>query len=308
MQLVSAGKLHLDAPLGTYLPQYPKWGKITIRQLLNNTSGIYDYIDQPQWWEQVMDHPHKIYHPEQLLKIAYQHKPYFAPNKGWHYSNSNYLILGLVIEKLSNETMQHAMQQLLENTNLHNSYYLTANYSTEFLHRMVHGYYQDIDNTETNGSWGSSAAGLVSTPNQIVSWVQALFDKSIISTQELHMMEQTVSVTTGQPSHDFSKTAYGLGMFRMNTPAGLVWFTPGLTPGYRSLWIYMPCYDISLAYSVSNSLIGKPIHVKMMRQIIPTILEDKTVQHAIKKYQQQAKLPDYCHTLTPAKKWSFVNL
>lgn len=307
MQLVSSGKLHLDAPLGTYLPQYPKWGNITLRQLLNNTSGIYDYIDVPHWWEQVMDHQHKMYYPDQLLKIAYQHKPYFAPNKGWHYSNSNYLILGLVIEKLGNETMQHAMQQLLEKANLHNSYYLTTNYSTEFLQQMVHGYYLNIDNTETNGSWGSSAAALVSTPNQIVIWVQALFDKSILSTQELLMMEQAVSVTTGQPSHDLSTAAYGLGMFRMNTPAGLVWFTPGLTPGYRSLWVYIPCFDISFAYSVSDSLIGKPVHVEMMRKIIPTILRDRTVKQAIKKYQQQPNLPDYCHTLNPTKEWSFVN-
>ncbi|MFA6302798.1 MAG: serine hydrolase domain-containing protein [Legionella sp.] len=308
MQLISAGKLQLDAPLGTYLPQYPKWEKITIRQLLNNTSGIYDYIDEPHWWEQVMDHPHKIYHPEQLLKIAYQHKPYFAPNQGWHYSNSNYLILGLVIEKLSNKSIQHALQQLLDKANLHNSYFMTANYSIEFLQQMVHGYYQDIDNTEINGSWGSSAAALISTPNQIVLWVQTLFNKAILSNQELLMVEQAVSVTTGQPSNDFSKTAYGLGMFRMNTPAGLVWFTPGLTPGYRSIWVLMPCYNISFAYSVSNSLIGIPIHEEMMRQLIPTILNDKAVQHAIKKYQQQANLPDYCRTLAPSKEWSFVSL
>lgn len=138
-------------------------------------------------------------------------------------------------------------------------------------------------------------------------FIHYFFHDKILPAKALSTMEQTVSLTTGHLSSDYSENAYGLGMFRMNTPAGLIRFTPGLTPGYRSLWVYMPCYDISFAYSVSNALIDKSLHLTMMEQIIPTILADKGVQKSIKKYQKKASLPDYCHTVTPANEWRFIN-
>lgn len=90
---------------------------------------------------------------------------------------------------------------------------------------------------------------------------------------------------------------------------GVVWFTPGLTPGYCSLWVYMPCKGISFAYSASNSLIGVPFHIEMMQKIISTLLADKTVQQDIAKYQhEKTTLPNYCSNVKPAEKWSFVKL
>ncbi len=173
---------------------------------------------------------------------------------------------------------------------------------------MVHGYYLTFDNTKVNGSWGYGAAALVSTPQQIVMWVRELFGGKILSQQSLKLMENAVALDTGKASEHFATSAYGLGVFRMNTPAGVIWFTPGLTPGYRSLWVYMPCKGISFAYSASNSLIGVPFHVEMMQQIISTLLADKTVQQGIEKYQRKTALPSYCFQVKSAEKWSFVKL
>jgi D-alanyl-D-alanine carboxypeptidase len=306
LKLVASGKITLDAPIGKYFPEYPKWQNITVRQLLNHTSGIYDYIDGPNWWEHVATNTNKIFEPTELLTIAYNHKPYFVANSGWHYSNTNYILLGLLIEKITAEPLSKSISTLLQSAGMVDSYYLPVGYSENILHRMAHGYYLKFDNTKVNGSWAYGAGALVSTPQQIVLWVHELFSGKILSWQSLELMENTVDLDTGKASTSFSTSAYGLGMFRMNTPAGIIWLTPGLTPGYRSLWVYMPCKGISFAYSASNSLIGVPFHVEMIRQIIRELLADKAVQQDVAKYQQETTLPIYCSQVKPAKKWSFV--
>lgn len=307
LKLVASGKIVLDGPIGKYFPEYPKWRNITVRQLLNHTSGIYDYIDEPNWWEYVATNTNKIFEPKELLAIAYKHKPYFVANSGWHYSNTNYILLGLIIEKITAASLSKSMSALLKSAGMMNSYYSPV-YSENLLRQMVHGYYLTFDNTKVNGSWAYGAAALISTPHQIVMWVQELFGRKILSPQSLKLMESTVALDTGKASENFSTYAYGLGIFRMNTPAGVIWFTPGLTPGYRSLWVYMPCQGISFAYSASNSLMGVPFHVEMMQKIISTLLADKTVQQDITKYQHETVLPSYCSQVKPAEKWSFVKL
>jgi len=307
LKLVASGKMNLDAPIGKYFPEYPKWQNITVRQLLNHTSGIYDYIDEPNWWEYVATHTNKIFDPKELLAIAYSHKPYFVANSGWHYSNTNYILLGLIVEKITAEPLSKSMSTLLKAAGMTDSYYLPV-YSENFLRHMAHGYYLKFDNTKVNGSWGYGAAALVSTPHQIVMWVQKLFGGKILSPQSLELFENAVALDTGKASENFAISAYGLGVFRMNTPAGVVWFTPGLTPGYRALWVYMPCKGISFAYSASNALMGVPIHVEMMQQIITTLLADKAVEQDITKYQHKTALPSFCSQVKPAEKWSFVKL
>ena len=306
LKLMESGKINLDAPIGKYFPEYPEWQNITVRQLLNHTSGIYDYIDEPNWWGRVTKNQNKIFKPKELLAIAYKHKPYFVANSGWHYSNTNYILLGLIIEKITAEPLSKSMSTLLKTAGMKDSYYLPV-YSENISIQIVHGYYLTFDNTKVNGSWGYGAAALVSTPNQIVMWVRELFGGKIISLQSLELLKNAVDLDTGKASKNFSTSAYGMGFFRMNTPAGIVWLTPGLTPGYRSLWVYMPCNGIGFAYSASNSLIGMPFHVEMMQQVIDTLLADKSVQEDITKYQHKTKLPNSCSQVKPAEKWSFVN-
>lgn len=305
LKMVASGKINLDVPIGKYFPEYPKWQNITVRQLLNHTSGIYDYIDEPNWWDRVAKN-NEFFEPKELLAISYKHRPYFLANSGWHYSNANYILLGLIIEKITAEPLSKSMSTLLNTAGMMDSYYFPV-YSESLLRQMVHGYYLTFDNTKVSGSWSYGAGALVSTPHQIVMWVQELFGGKNLSSQSLGLLENAVALDTGKASENFATSAYGLGVFRMNTPAGVIWLTPGLTPGYRSLWVYMPCKGISFAYSASNSLIGVPFHVEMMQQIISTLLADKAVQQDIKKYQHETVLPSYCSQVKPSEKWHFVN-
>ncbi|MCC2625980.1 MAG: hypothetical protein K0R14_1853 [Burkholderiales bacterium] len=305
LQLVENKQLSLNDPLGKYLPEYPLWRSITIRQLLNHTSGLYDYIDTSNWWEYIAEHRDKVWQPQELLAIAYKHKPYFTPGNGWHYSNTNYVLAGLVIEKASGKSLEGQMQNLLKLANLNNSYYLPKPYPKNILEKMVHGYYQDFDQTTINGSWGHGAAALISTPSQVVIWVKELFNGSIISKQSLITMQKSVVLSSGRLTNNMENPTYGLGMFSMNTPAGVIWLTPGLTSGYRSLWVYMPCDGVIFAYSAANSLIGKNFHTYMLQNIIETLINSKAVKEQIEKYQQLSTIPTYCKT-KPQKNWGFI--
>ena len=100
LQLQEEHRLYLDEPLEKFFPEYPRWKKITIRQLLNMTSGIYNYNDSPLYQKMRDSYLSEIIPSKTLIDIAYQQKAYFAPAKGWHYSNTNYLLLGLLIEKM----------------------------------------------------------------------------------------------------------------------------------------------------------------------------------------------------------------
>ena len=107
LQLVDEGKLRLDDPVAAYQPEVPNGANITIRHLLNMTSGLYDYGDDKSFNEKIDAEPGKVWNPKDLLAIAFQHQPYFALGKGIHYSNTNYILLGLIIEQITGRPVEH---------------------------------------------------------------------------------------------------------------------------------------------------------------------------------------------------------
>jgi D-alanyl-D-alanine carboxypeptidase len=114
MQLVDQGKLRLDDTVGTYQTEVPNSKNITIRQLLNMTSGLFDYTDDLEFEKQAWGtDPFKVWAPQELLAIAYKHPPDFPPDEGWHYNNTNYILLGLLIEQRTHLSVEQAFQRSL---------------------------------------------------------------------------------------------------------------------------------------------------------------------------------------------------
>ncbi|KJY34436.1 serine hydrolase domain-containing protein, partial [Streptomyces sp. NRRL S-495] len=116
LQLVGEGRLRLDDPVERHLPGLvPNGGAISVRQLLNHSSGLYDYAEDPRFFYQdeaslrdyaLGDRRWQDYRPEQLVAIGVAHPPYFAPGQGWKYSNTNYILAGLLIDKLTGHSWQ----------------------------------------------------------------------------------------------------------------------------------------------------------------------------------------------------------
>src|SRR5215471_5941360 len=113
LQLVDQHKLGLNAPVSKYQPEVPNGKNITIRELLNMTSGLFDYTGDEGFQQAVFANPSKAWQPSELLAIAFKHPPYFAPGKGWHYDNTNYILLGLIMQQLTHLPAAQALQRYL---------------------------------------------------------------------------------------------------------------------------------------------------------------------------------------------------
>jgi len=101
LQLVDQHKLRLDDPVSKYQPQVPNGAHITIRELLNMSSGLFAYDSDEGYEQAALANPYKVWQPEELLAIAFKHPQVFAPGKGYLYDNTNYILLGLIMQQLT---------------------------------------------------------------------------------------------------------------------------------------------------------------------------------------------------------------
>src|SRR6266478_7260788 len=111
--LAQEGKLSLDDPVSKYVSGVPDGDNITIAELLNMRSGLYSYDDDPEFWAILDRDPTKVWSPAEVLAIAFKNAPYFPPGTGFHYSNDNYALLGLIAEKIDGKPLAQAMQDRL---------------------------------------------------------------------------------------------------------------------------------------------------------------------------------------------------
>jgi D-alanyl-D-alanine carboxypeptidase len=285
---IQARKLSPSGTLGEYLPQYPKWKNITITQLLNQTSGIYDYDQSKNWWGNLSEKPTKIWTSPELVDIAYSYPNVFLPGTSWEYSNTNYVLLGMILEKKLKQPLLQSMLALFQDANLKNTYYLTNNYSASMLGNMAHGYYNNqFDETDLNGSWLQAAGAIVSTPTDMVNWFHYFITKT--KAGKLLMTTMLYPISKDQTMKNNMSIEYGYGVFRLHTSQGMVYFVPGLTSGYTSAIVYVPCLNTYFAYSASRAPL-KNFHKQMITQVLNILNNDE----ALKQTLASEQLPAFC--------------
>jgi D-alanyl-D-alanine carboxypeptidase len=113
LQLVDQGAIGLDDPVTKYLPGVPNGDRITIRQLLGMTAGIFNYTEDDYFNSTLDKDPHKPWTADEEIAIGLAHPPYFAPGQGFHYSNTNYEMLGVIAEKAGKAPLQMLLQDLV---------------------------------------------------------------------------------------------------------------------------------------------------------------------------------------------------
>ena len=209
LQLAGEGVLSLDDPVEKWLPGLvPHGGSITLRMLLNHTSGIYNYTDdkrfQAVYWK---DHLH-VYTPEELVAIAVAHLPLFAPGKDWSYSNTGYILLGLVVEQATGTTLERQLRTRifeplgLTRTSLPSLPTLPAPFAHGYLlpgnvfipvkpKRRV-----DVTVESPSGIWAAGA--LVSNAGDLARFYAALLGGRLLRPDLLRQMTRTV-VAEWQP-------------------------------------------------------------------------------------------------------------
>ena len=197
-ELIEEGKLSLDEKLNTYFPNLPNANKITISNMLYHRSGLHDYTHDtnfPEWMDKPKTH-------DELLKIIKDKGSDFEPGTEADYSNSNYLILGYIIEKVCRVTYANALnKKITSKLNLKNTYYgnpisLKNNEAASYKYAENNWNKQKETNLGIHGGAGS----IVSTPTEMVKFINALFSYKLISKSSLSKMETMID-------------DYGMGMF-----------------------------------------------------------------------------------------------
>lgn len=225
LQLVDEGRLGLDDPVERHLPGVvPAGEEITVRQVLNHTSGIYDYAHERDLstnrWRG--DARFDSYHPQELLAAAFARPPYFPPGQGWHYSNTNYVIAGLLVERLTGQPYGVAVTERIIRP-LRLTHTTVPGTDPGLPEPHAHGYVEVagglVDATEMDPSLDWAAGEMISTAADLNRFLSALLAGELTSAAALAAMRETVE--TGQLFR------YGLGLQQYDLPCGTTVFGHG---------------------------------------------------------------------------------
>ncbi|HDR7870994.1 MULTISPECIES: serine hydrolase domain-containing protein [Bacillus] len=235
LQLAEENRLNLDDSIKKWLPGVIQGNgyddkQITIRQLLNHTSGIAEYTRSKSF--NLMD-TKKSYRAEELVKMGISMPPNFAPGKSWSYSNTGYVLLGILIETVTgNSYAEEIENRIIEPLELSNTF-LPGNSSVIPGTKHARGYIQldeasePKDVTYYNPSMGSSAGDMISTADDLNKFFSYLLGGKLLKEQQLKQMLTTV------PTGEAELGRYGLGIYETKLPNGVsIWGHGGSIPGF----------------------------------------------------------------------------
>ena len=239
LQLVEEGKVELDAPVEKYLPGLIRGNgndgrRITVRQVLQHTSGLPNYTNffADKGLEPFQ---HTYFQPLESLRIALRQKRSFKPGTKWEYSNTNYTVAGLIVEKVTGRPyIEELNKRIIQKIGLQHTY--MPNVGDQSV-REPHpkGYHVDDpkkplkDFTESDPSFGWAAGQMIARPSDVNRFFLALLNGELIGKKMLKEMQQTV------PAAELGEGArYGLGIASYKLSCGRAWGHGGDIPGYHT--------------------------------------------------------------------------
>jgi D-alanyl-D-alanine carboxypeptidase len=267
LQLVDEGKLRLDAPIAEYLadrpwfPRLPNARDITVRMLMNHTSGVVRYEFDPRFTQDLTAAPDRVWKPEDQIAYVLDSEPPFAAGHGWTYSDTNYLLLGLIIEEITGAALNAEIaRRVLTPLSLDE----TRPSDSRRLPGLVQGYagpdnpFGGTDAMIRDGSFAINpqfewaGGGYYTSARDLARWAKALYEGRAFSPRML------AEATTGTNARGLGQGArYGLGVIIYETPLGTAWGHSGFFPGYLTEMRYFPDHAFAVALQVNTSH-GRP--------------------------------------------------
>jgi D-alanyl-D-alanine carboxypeptidase len=246
LQLADEGALSLDDHVDRWLPAYPGGAELTVRQLLDHTSGLYDFFSNWNLDHALQADKQRFWTPQDVL--PYVLPPVFVPGAGWAYSNTNYLLLGLIAEAATGTPYDHLLRDRLLGP---------LGLSTAGLQgydapgdAIAHGYdFASLAKTAVPIDWSDgtammpftavataawSAGGVSATAADLARWGRALYGGSVLSPASVVRMADTSESDRLEPG-----AAYGLGLQRMSFGARWTWGHSGRLGGFRAAMRYV---------------------------------------------------------------------
>ncbi|WP_197287643.1 serine hydrolase domain-containing protein [Streptomyces apocyni] len=268
LQLQGEGKLDLDDTVEKWLPGVVHGNghdgsEITVRQLLNHTSGIFDYTSDPALarkylYKGFLKHRYDTLEPTDLVAVAMRHKPVFEPGDGWSYSNTNYTLAGMIIEKVTGRTYGTEIEQrVIKPLGLHATRVPGTEHWVGWPSSRAYSTLSDkpqgrtYDVTELNPSMAGAAGEMISDSGDLNRFFGALLGGELLPAKQLKEMKTTIPVE-GEPN-----AGYGLGLIKEKLSCGkVVWGHSGGFHGSISQALTTTKGDHSLAFNFNGDWSG----------------------------------------------------
>jgi D-alanyl-D-alanine carboxypeptidase len=247
LQLVDQGKLKLDDSIAKYVPGVPSGDRITLRELAQMQSGLVTFDDVEEFANSYIIDPHQSFTPAQLLGYVLDKPLQFPPGTQYQYSNTNTVLLGLVVEKQSGQSLpDYIREHILTPLKMtHTSFPTTA----AFPHPHPQGYtnLQGVERTATdwNPSWAWGAGNMISTLEDMRIWARALATGAVLTPET-----QRQRLDTAVPMNPQASAFYGLGIFNAGGWIG----HSGSMFGYQTVALYLPQTQTALVFFINTDM------------------------------------------------------
>ncbi len=263
LQLIEEGKFNLDTKLShwfgndPWFARLPNGNDLTLRMLLRHTSGLPRYIMVPEFAEKVKADPQHVWTPEERLSFVLGKEPQFEAGKGWGYSDTNYIIVGMIIERVTKQPYYDVLKRrILKPLGLDD----TSPANQPKLSGLVSGYAgvpnlfslpREVANNETYGinpqlEW--TGGGLVCTSRDLANWARMLYRDRVFNDKARNCMLDAVETTQGPGK------LYGIGVMIRDGVCGKVLGHAGWVPGYVSMMAYYEDHGFAIAVQTNTDV------------------------------------------------------
>lgn len=261
VRLIKEGKLKLDEKVSTYLgkyswyPRIPNAADITVRMIMNHSSGVMRYEFKDQFLKDLKASVDKAWKPEELLQYVLDEKASFAAGEGWEYSDTNYILLGMIIESLTGKKYYELVKKDLL---IPHQLYNTFPSDSRVLKGLSQGYAGEGNEFTgkdkvigedgkflVNPQFEWTGGGIYSTTADLAKWGKLLYEGKIVDTSLL--LSSAVAAKLGRD------TKYALGVIIRQSNMGTIYGHSGFFPGYLTELLYFPQYQLCLAIQANSS-------------------------------------------------------
>lgn len=268
VQMAQENLLNLQDPVSKYIKGVPNGDNITLALLMQNRSGLFNYLADPEISKQFDKNQLKRWTPNELLQLAFKHPNLSAPDQKFYYCNTNFILLGLIAEQLDKKPLYKIFEnRLFKPLNMKHTYlphgrdfymqapyahgygysksehvFISKPYSQQELLEIKQGKLKLNDYTVQNASWAWAAGGVVSTPQDMAVWVKALSEGKFFNNKFYKIwLDSFVSMD--------ARNSYGFGMMivkRDTNEANNIFYHNGQLPGFNSYMVYAPAKKMTI--------------------------------------------------------------
>lgn len=279
LKLEAAGALVLDDTIGKWLPQYPAWKDVTLKRLLNMTSGIPTYSETETLSRIWVSEPSRELTAAELVRAAYPTgtNDLPTPKEPWFYSNTNYILAGMIAAKAAGRPYRNLVHEMvIDAFELDSTFYEDGAYPASVMKRLAHGYFNNPDcagyqpncqvswNAPLMGrdvrdlslSWAQAAGGAIASARDVTRWMRAVFEGRVVPPRQQAEWTALVSQKTGKQITDVSKSdplGFSLGLAKgILGPLGVAWFYKGMSLGYRTLYAWFEKQNLMITLQTNS--------------------------------------------------------